>query len=109
MSGYNDLVKGRAGASGCFLIVFRERNLVAVFTPGMRVLCRNAEWLLTQVKPASDLYDERVVHCLGTGELTRCYDPALLTQVDRLENYKVAYRVFSERSGLDNKGIADAG
>lgn len=82
---------------------------MAVFTPGMRVLCRDAEWLVTRVESASDLYDERVVHCLGTDDLTRGYDAEFLIQLNRLEDCKAAYRVFSERLGLVNKEIADAG
>lgn len=76
--------------------------MVAVFTPGMRVLCRDAEWLVTRVESGSDLYDEQVVHRLGTDDLTRGHGAAFLTQLDRIENYKKAYGIFSESLGLAN-------
>ena len=44
----------------------------------------------------------------GLEEVTKTFYPPF-NHVDRIEDYKTAYRVFSERLGLDNKEIADAG
>ena len=52
-----------------------------VFSPGMRVLCRDAEWLVTRVESASSRQDQ-VVHCVGADDLTRGHEAAFLTQLD---------------------------
>lgn len=44
----------------------------------------------------------------GNQTVTKTFYPPF-THVDRIEDYKTAYRVFSERLALDNKEIADAG
>lgn len=54
-----------------------------MLTPGMRVTCRDAEWLVTRVESAGR--EERVVHCLGADELTRGHEAAFLTQFDTIE------------------------
>ena len=57
---------------------------MSVFTPGMRVLCRDAEWLVTRVESSSDHFQEQAIHCVGTDELTRGHQAAFLTQLDRI-------------------------
>lgn len=54
-----------------------------VFSPGMRVLCRDAEWLVTRVESASSRQDQ-VVHCVGADDLTRGHEAAFLTQLDSI-------------------------
>ena len=54
-----------------------------VFSPGMRVLCRDAEWLVTRVESASSRQDQ-VVHCVGADDLTRGHEAAFLTQLDNI-------------------------
>lgn len=51
-------------------------------TPGMRVLCRDAEWLVTRVDPSD--YDGRyhAVHCIGADDLVRGHETMFLTQLD---------------------------
>lgn len=51
-------------------------------TPGMRVLCRDAEWLVTRVDPSD--YDGRyhAVHCVGADDLVRGHETMFLTQLD---------------------------
>ena len=33
-------------------------------TPGMRVLCRDAEWLVTRVDPSDNAHKHYAVHCI---------------------------------------------
>jgi hypothetical protein len=47
-----------------------------VFSPGMRVLCRDAEWLVTRVESVSSRQDQ-VVHGVGADDLTRGHEAAL--------------------------------
>ena len=56
---------------------------MAVFSPGMRVLCRDAEWLVTRVESANSRQDQ-VIHCIGADDLTRGHEAAFLTQLDRV-------------------------
>ena len=57
---------------------------MAVFSPGMRVLCRDAEWLVTRVDSSSSQRDQ-VIHCIGADDLTRGHEAAFLTQLDRIQ------------------------
>jgi len=45
-------------------------------TPGMRVLCRDAEWLVTQIHSANHRHDQQVVYCVGTDDLNRGHEAA---------------------------------
>jgi hypothetical protein len=55
-----------------------------IFTPGMRVTCRDAEWLVTRVEAAGS-YRHQIVFCTGVDDLTRGHEAAFLTQLDRIE------------------------
>jgi ERCC4-related helicase len=57
---------------------------MTVFSPGMRILCRDAEWLVTRVDAASSQQDQ-VVHCVGADDLTRGHEAAFLTQLDKID------------------------
>lgn len=57
---------------------------MAIFSPGMRVICRDAEWLVTQVASAGGQQDQ-VVYCVGADDLTRGHEAAFVTQLDRIE------------------------
>jgi len=57
----------------------------AALTPGMRVLCRDAEWLVTRVDPSDYTHTHFAVHCLGVDDLTRGHQAIFLTQLDTLE------------------------
>ncbi|WP_404375510.1 DEAD/DEAH box helicase [Vreelandella aquamarina] len=58
--------------------------MVAVFTPGMRVECRNAEWLVTRVDAAGS-NQHQIVFCSGVDDLNRGHEAAFLTQLDQLK------------------------
>ena len=57
---------------------------MVTFSPGMRVLCRDSEWLVTRVQSASSWQDQ-IVHCVGADDLTRGHEAAFITQLDRIE------------------------
>ena len=50
----------------------------------MRILCRDAEWLVTRVDSASSRQDQ-IVHCVGADDLTRGHEAAFLTQLDKID------------------------
>lgn len=54
-------------------------------TPGMRVLCRDAEWLITKVEFSDHAYSHHAVHCLGADDLVRGREAIFLTQLDEIE------------------------
>ena len=57
---------------------------MTVFTPGMRVECRDAEWLVTRVDAAGS-NQHQIVFCSGVDDLNRGHEAAFLTQLDRLK------------------------
>ncbi len=57
----------------------------AMFSPGMRVLCRDAEWLVTKVEVSDTSHSHFAVHCIGTDDLVRGHESVFLTQLDHLE------------------------
>ncbi|WP_198139377.1 DEAD/DEAH box helicase [Gimesia maris] len=54
-------------------------------TPGMRVLCRDAEWLVTRVDPSDHNHQNYAVHCVGADDLVRGHEAIFLTQLDTIE------------------------
>ncbi len=54
-------------------------------TPGMRVLCRDAEWLVTRVDPSDHTHENYAVHCIGADDLVRGHEAIFLTQLDAIE------------------------
>lgn len=52
-------------------------------TPGIRILCRNAEWLVTRVEPVAE--DHFAVHCVGSDDLVRGHERIFLTQLDSVD------------------------
>ena len=59
-------------------------NAVAL-APGMRVLCRDAEWLVTRVDPSDYSHKHFAVHCVGADDLVRGHESIFLTQLDQVE------------------------
>lgn len=57
---------------------------MTVFTPGMRVECRDAEWLVTRVDAAGS-HPHQIVFCSGVDDLNRGHEAAFLTQLDHLQ------------------------
>ena len=53
-------------------------------SPGMRVLCRDAEWLVTRVDPSDYANTHHAVHCLGVDDLSRGHECIFLTQLDEI-------------------------
>ena len=53
--------------------------------PGMRVLCRDAEWLVTRVEPSNRSNSEFAVHCTGADDLVRGQPAIFLTQLDEIQ------------------------
>lgn len=54
-------------------------------TPGMRVLCRDAEWLVTRIDPSDYSNLHYAVHCIGADDLVRGHEAVFLTQLDTIE------------------------
>lgn len=56
-----------------------------VLAPGMRVLCRDAEWLVQRVEAASQDGTHHAVHVVGVDDLVRGHQSVFLTQLDRVD------------------------
>ncbi|BBO92634.1 DEAD/DEAH box helicase [Desulfosarcina ovata] len=50
-------------------------------TPGARILCRDAEWLITKAD-SIDFEDNFAIHCVGIDDLVRGHQSIFLTQLD---------------------------
>lgn len=55
------------------------------FAAGMRVLCRDAEWLVTKVEFSNHANTSHAVHCIGADDLVRGHQAIFLTQLDQIE------------------------
>lgn len=55
-----------------------------VIAPGMRVLCRDAEWLVTRVDPSNNT-GGKAIHCVGADDLVRGHESIFLTQLDKID------------------------
>ena len=53
-----------------------------VLTPGMRVLCRDAEWLVTRVHSLDVAKASQVAFCTGADEMVRGHEAAFITDLD---------------------------
>ena len=53
--------------------------------PGMRVLCRDAEWLVQRVDAANDAGTQHAVQVVGVDDLVRGHQAVFLTQLDYIE------------------------
>lgn len=53
-------------------------------TPGSRVVCRDAEWLVTRVDASKYAIDEFAVHCVGVDDLVRGHQSIFLTKLDTI-------------------------
>jgi ERCC4-related helicase len=56
---------------------------LTTFTPGMRIECRNAEWLVHRVDSANRKGDQ-IIYCVGADELTRGHEAAFLSQLEKI-------------------------
>lgn len=54
-----------------------------IYTPGMRIECRNAEWLVHRVETANSVQDQ-IIYCVGADDLTRGHEAAFLTQLEKI-------------------------
>lgn len=50
----------------------------------MRILCRDAEWLITRVRPVSSRND-RVLYCVGADDLTRGHEAAFIPRLEAIQ------------------------
>jgi len=76
---------------------------VTTYTPGMRIDCRNAEWLVTRVEIASSRQDQ-IVYCVGTDDLTRGHEAAFLTQLEKIKPVDPSKtKLVRDESGSYNK------
>lgn len=57
---------------------------MTTLTPGMRVECRDAEWLITRVDAAGS-NQHQIVFCTGVDDLNRGHETAFLTQLDQIK------------------------
>jgi len=57
----------------------------AAITPGIRILCRDTEWLVTRVDVTDYANGHFAVHCVGADDLVRGHQAMFLTQLDRIE------------------------
>ena len=53
-------------------------------TPGMRIMCRDAEWLVNRVE-SFEYANEHALHCVGVDDLVRGHQSIFLTQLDTIE------------------------
>jgi hypothetical protein len=72
---------------------------VLTFAPGMRVLCRDAEWLVQRVEASNNAGTQHAVHVVGVDDLVRGHQAIFLTQLDRIE--PVDWFADSWRSALE--------
>lgn len=63
----------------------RDGKPAPPLSAGMRVTCRNAEWLVTRVEPASRTGHHFAVHCTGADDLVRGHEAIFLTQLDKID------------------------
>ncbi|MDM8550081.1 hypothetical protein QUF72_08395 [Desulfobacterales bacterium HSG2] len=54
------------------------------FTAGMRVLCRDAEWLITHLKSVNSI-DDMAVYCIGADDFNRGHEAVFLTQLEEIQ------------------------
>ena len=54
-------------------------------TPGMRVLCRDAEWLVTKIEFSDRAHEHHAVHCVGSDDLVRGHEAIFVTQLDEIQ------------------------
>ena len=60
-------------------------SIGVALTPGMRVLCRDAEWLVTKVDFSDHAHKHHAVYCVGADDLVRGHEAIFLTQLDDVE------------------------
>ena len=72
-----------AGVINCYARDTKDNNDVTIFTPGMRIECRDAEWLVTRVEAANSQNDQ-IVFCVGADDLTRGHEAAFLSQLETI-------------------------
>ena len=57
-------------------------QLAPLLAPGMRVLCRDAEWLVTRAESLNAATGSQVAYCLGADEMVRGHESAFITDLD---------------------------
>ena len=49
-------------------------QIAPLLAPGMRVLCRDAEWLVTRAESLNAATGSQVAYCLGADEMVRGHE-----------------------------------
>ncbi|MGD0104302.1 MAG: SNF2-related protein, partial [Rhodopila sp.] len=65
-------------------LIIMSSRLAPLLTPGMRVLCRDAEWLVTKVESLNTSTGSQVAYCLGVDEMVRGHTAAFITDLDNI-------------------------
>lgn len=52
--------------------------------PGMRVICRDSQWIVRKVDPSDYSNKHFAVHCLGVDDMVRGHEAIFLTQLDKI-------------------------
>lgn len=79
---------------------------MTTLTPGMRIECRNAEWLVHRVESASRNANtkDQIVYCVGADDLTRGHEAAFLTQLEKITPVDPrATKLVRDESGSYNR------
>lgn len=79
---------------------------MTTLTPGMRIECRNAEWLVHRVESASRnaSANDQIIYCVGADELTRGHEAAFLTQLEKITPVDPrATKLVRDESGSYNR------
>jgi len=62
----------------------KKSSVKTPLSPGLRVLCRDAEWLITRVEITQHHPSEYAVHCVGVDDLVRGHESIFLTKLDTI-------------------------
>jgi hypothetical protein len=57
-------------------------RLASLLTPGMRVLCRGAEWLVHRVDSLNFTTGSQLAYCTGADEMVRGHEAAFIADFD---------------------------
>lgn len=60
-------------------------RFASLLTPGMRVLCRDAEWLVTKAESLDAATGSQIAYCLGVDEMVRGHEAAFVTDLDDVQ------------------------
>ena len=62
-----------------------RREKAVTYAPGMRIICRDAQWRITGVEALRGMPSEQAVRCSGVDEFVRGQERIFLTHLDTIE------------------------